>query len=844
MVKNSKFSNKYALKIIRFYNYKKLLHVKKSRFLFKFISLLIMFLILNMNLYSQVAKLVAFRESFNTGLLYIDTHKPYKALETFIQLKTVKKEDILYNTDPKYEENLKSFKHLQEMIDYHIAEAYLNTHEKTKAIPYIETYISNPDNAVNPNMYKVIGTLYHLNYEFYKAINSFKKYLYITNENGEYTDYCNRMIKICENGLYNIDEFDPLDLNVENLGITINSEDSESNPFISADDSILYYTSIRYFNKNNKTDSVKQIRVSYKDNGYWNKPEIVEVPEIKGNISLAGLSPDGKQLFFAIAYGTNTDLYLGHISNNKCSKLLKLPDKINTMYSERSASITPDGLEMYFSSNRPGGYGGYDIYKVVLDNNGNWNEPINLGAAINTAFDEDAPFIHPNKKLLYFSSKGHNTIGGFDIFKTELDNNKKWSDVKNIGIPVNNTEDNIYFTLSASGQNGYFSVAKDEKMKNRDIYSISYKENIPLTLLKGTIYGGNKPVSANIRVIDKDTEKEIHYVYNPAPLTGEYFMILPPGKHYDIIFEAKGYIPQLISIYIPNQTYFYVLFQNIQLKNTDILSRAKSQEIMVLNSFYDCFSSRNKDYSQLTNLMQRIVNSTDNSFENKGELQDLTPGQNFAVNATLGNMISNALQKPNSAIANIVSETTNYNDLYTSSYFYASKINRSKLHLTIIGNDSIYTAPPIWAVNNDPHPIFKNMYKKKQATLTTPNTNYMKDLIFTYPLYFDKNSSEIRRKYNDALQQIADLLIDNKRSIKIEIDAYSNSAENRDPNSTLQKNRANAIIRHLQNLQAPVEATPEDIKSFWEVGDSDKQDEREFRKVDIKVFQLLEATKI
>ncbi|HCQ28669.1 MAG TPA: hypothetical protein DIU39_00170, partial [Flavobacteriales bacterium] len=223
-----------------------------------------------------------------------------------------------------------------------------------------------------------------------------------------------------------------------------------------------------------------------------------------------------------------------------------LPKEINSKYTEIAAAISPDGNAIYFASHRPGGYGGVDIYVSRKLPNGKWAKAQNLGPTINTAFDEDFPNISPDGKTLYFSSKGHTSMGGYDIFKASWDPVKRiWVGVKNIGYPINTPEDNMNFRISENGRTGYISAVRADTKGDLDIYSVTFNEVEPkYTVLKGYIYATDstqKITEVYISVVDNETG-EVFGEYLPNPNTGRYVMILPPGN-YNLLIEADGYSP-------------------------------------------------------------------------------------------------------------------------------------------------------------------------------------------------------------------------------------------------------------------------------------------------------------
>lgn len=342
----------------------------------------------------------------------------------------------------------------------------------------------------------------------------------------------------------------PEDVTIQNIGDSINSEYPEYVPLITADQNQLFFTSRRPVDKKSKLDPTGQyyesVFYAINKNGVW-----AEAEEVKGSINTprhdacVGLSPDGKRMFL---FKTNSNLVGGDLYESKeingfWSVPLKLTDKVNGEYSiERSASISLNERVLYFSSNREGGYGGFDLYRVVLLPNGEWSEAMNLGPQINTAYDDDAPFIHPDENTLYFSSKGHNGMGGYDVFKTTLGESGQVGDIINLGYPINTTTDDIYFVISANGNTGYYSSAKKGGFGDQDIYTINYLEkSLKQSVVNATIpeiVGAN--LVAKVSLLDYKSE-EIVGIFSPRADDGSFIFLVDPNVKYKLVIEVEGF---------------------------------------------------------------------------------------------------------------------------------------------------------------------------------------------------------------------------------------------------------------------------------------------------------------
>jgi len=764
-------------------------------------------------------------------------------------------------------------------LNYNIGICYLNTvFDKHKAIAYLEKSISANNFEVPPQTYLEIGKLYHQDYNFDKALLYYNKYLFYAPKDDLFLNYAKRMVNVCNNAKTLI--ADSLDVSIMNLGKPINTFYSEYSPYISADESSLFFNKVTYINKNYlnegiKNDSVTVIMVSHLKDTIWSEPEKIKIITKLKNpvITLEGVTPDGQNLFISITTGTKSDLYTCTLNGNNCDNVTKLPEGINSDYWEGRVSQTSDGTELYFSSNRPGGYGKKDIYKIKKDKNGNWeNNAINLGPAINTFFDETSPFIHPDNKTLFFSSQGHMAIGGFDIFKSVYKDNK-WSYSDNIGYPINTTKDDLYFVLSANGKSGYFSSSVNNKYENHDIYKVTLKKSIPLTLVKGTILAGNppKPTTAQIKVLDKETNKKVKYIYNPNPNTGKYLMIFPPGKNYDMIINAPGFLPQLVNIYVPDQTYFYELYQEIILNRVNALGKKLGEKIIVNNTFYDIYKTvaadtvlldkdttavnetKTKDYNQLLLLIEDIINTTDTvgieildeEINLSEDIKDNTQKKDYNK---LFSLVEKAINTTDSVSLMILDKNTMYDEKTTQTYFYAENEKENDLVPTIIGSDTIYTTPPVSTENEDLNSPWPKVLQKTEDNNKVTETSSLdfrtakpnnRKLIYTSYIFFNDNDAAVKQKYFKELMQISELLVNNPK-IGIMIIGYTDTRGDKIYNLKLSNKRVNAVMNYFIDQGVP--ANKAILKGVGESKSGDEKTEldRKFnRRVDIQVFELV-----
>lgn len=288
----------------------------------------------------------------------------------------------------------------------------------------------------------------------------------------------------------------------------------------------------------------------------WTKSESIGAPtNTPQNEGAQNYSVDGRYMFL-VACDRNTsvggcDIYYSIKRGSTWSPAINCGKPLNTQYWESTPSFSPSGDEIFFSSNRPGGLGGQDIWvaKVKILDNGKlqFSEPRNLGAPINTPEDDFCPFIHADNKTLYFSSKGHAGLGGYDIFYARRDEKGKWTYPKNLGYPINTHRDEIGFCVSAQGEKAYMSsngILKNARGK--DIYEISLPEDKRperMDYYNGKLIDAstNKPIQAHVEVYRLEDDKTVFQSVTDE-MTGEFQAYLPEDKDYGYNISKKGYI--------------------------------------------------------------------------------------------------------------------------------------------------------------------------------------------------------------------------------------------------------------------------------------------------------------
>ncbi len=409
--------------------------------------------------------------------------------------------------------------------------------------------VSNLSSNPQPEAKYYLAKIYHKQKNFNQAISLLESYKKIDIKQRFFSDtesdyllaQCNTAKTLIAQAHLSI---------IKNMGPNINSIYDDYVPIVMPDESALFFTSKRKGSSNNKKNGdnnyFEDVYVSKKMDSVWKKAENIGFPiNTENNDACVAISPDGQRM---IIYRTSTDglsgdLYLTRMGKHDHWEALKiLGNEINSDYIETSACFSNDTNEIYFTSNRPGGFGGRDIYRIKKLPDGRWAMPFNLGPTVNTAYDEDAPFLHPDGITLYFSSKGHNSMGDFDVFKSILNNEtNQFSAAENLGYPINDVDNDIFFVLSVDGKRGYYSSVKKGTLGGSDIFEIDtrFGDN-DLIVKQGVVYLENSPAKVKVSLVDLESN-EIIGDYFSNSTTGKFILVLNPLKAYKLEIEEDGY---------------------------------------------------------------------------------------------------------------------------------------------------------------------------------------------------------------------------------------------------------------------------------------------------------------
>jgi len=343
----------------------------------------------------------------------------------------------------------------------------------------------------------------------------------------------------------------PVQAKIENLGKIINSEENDTHPVLTADESVMYFTSQRKGSTGERRtingELYEDIWFSEKVNGQWTNPRNVGMPlNTIGHDFVLALSADGQTMYLYNSSHNGGDIFVSYLMGNVWTKPRPLSYMVNSNYWDAQACISADGNTIIFASERPGGYGGRDLYWSKRKPNGDWEVAKNLGNVVNSPLDEASPFLHPDGKTLYFSTQ-HNSMGGLDIFKSTLQEDGTWTTPVNLGYPINSGGDDTFFVINPSGTVGYFSSTREDpnQVGKRDIYRIMFEksEGNKVITLSGLVKDKetSEPLEADI-VLEDNEKNQIIAQFKSNSATGKYIVVLPAGKNYGISVRKNGYL--------------------------------------------------------------------------------------------------------------------------------------------------------------------------------------------------------------------------------------------------------------------------------------------------------------
>lgn len=567
---------------------------------------------------------------------YKEAFKHYEQGDAFMQAYPPDWRQAIAEYKKAYEFNPKSAD-----LNYKMGLCYFNFDKYKMKDYFMAAYQLKP--TVAPDVLYYIGLSHHIEGEWNKAIDYYNQFATsVGNAPDMQKLKTNAFKKVqeCKNGMELEDK--KARVWIDNVGGEVNSKYPDYAPVISADEAIMVFTARRPDNEDMAPDGggyFEDLYISTRENGVWSKSKNMGKPlNVQGqHDATIGISPDGHQLFVYNDKKGNGDIYISTKEDGSWSKPEQLGKNINTDYHEPDASLSFDGKRLYFTSNKPGGFGQHDIYYSDWDEEKErWGPAVNIGDVLNTPYEERSVFIHPDGETMYFASTGHNTMGGYDLFYSKLVDGK-WTTPVNLGPPLNTPDNDVQLVVAGNGRYGYMSSYREGGYGEKDIYLITFlgpekppmltnednliasiakpvKEKIKepelivegsnMAILTGIITDAEtkKPIKAQVVLVDNEKNKVIAE-FNSDSETGKYLVSLPGGSNYGIAVKKDGYLFHSENFQIPKESGFKQYKKDVELKKVKV-----GESIVLRNIFYDYakYSLRDASINELERLIQLL----------------------------------------------------------------------------------------------------------------------------------------------------------------------------------------------------------------------------------------------
>lgn len=751
------------------------------------------------------------------------------------------------------EKNIHSSLIEEKDLSYKIAYCYYTSDsDKDKSIPYFLNYFKLSDDVYEPHYY--LGKVYQLADRNDEALDQFLQFKKLVEADSAFApDIIGVVLKVINRDIAccNYSKFlmaHPIKAVVQNLGDSINTSFSEYAPVINATEEKLVFTrrspettgrqispdgdyfedvyecdilegklmkSVNY--DSSMTSGFKNTLLDFKFSTPKNLGKNINS---KGHDAGVAFSYDSKKLFIY----KNLQVWVSELQNNiwqPSHKINELAEVINTRFFEPSISLSKDENEIYIASEQPGGFGGLDLYKSVKIN-GVWSTAENLGPAINTAEDEDSPYIDPNSKILYFSSKGHSSMGGFDIFKSEYDG-KIWSQPSNIGYPVNSAGDDIFFSMPLKYNRAYYSSNKAGGKGKMDLYRVTFADERPsFAEVRGLVLKGDKfvPTNSSITLLDPVTKAEISH-HESDSILGDYLLLVPHGVKNLMKVETPGFAPVIREFEIPEKVDFFQFYQEIHhVYIKDKNGNNVGQVVSLLSAkndaaLSDSLAKNNGVLSGKPNSYEPIKNVNDSVYDNfvqdvKFFYSEDSIAKLLLVDTTIlssfkeGSEISFAMSNEGKIEQLTEQKTQSQTNSNNTKNVTVVNSNKPRFVPQELGLPSAYTKATKVSLNK------KTKYIELKSTTTSDsltkaftvdsstvkNNSVDIEKVTRIVLLFDYNKITLQNEFIDMLNVVVDFMKKND-SFRFEISGHTDSKGEEVYNYKLSLARADAVKKYM-----------------------------------------------
>jgi outer membrane protein OmpA-like peptidoglycan-associated protein/tetratricopeptide (TPR) repeat protein len=792
----------------------------KSGFKATFVALFLTLTIFNSNAQTSEKEQVLARKA-NVKYSFYDYNK---ALPLFLELLKMDSTNFSYN--------------------YKAGVCYLKSNlETAKSVKYLEAARKGKaiTDGASYDFFYYLGTAYHLTNKFDEAIEAYNLAKTFPNAVDSLLD---QGITQCELGKKLMQA--PSDAKVFVLGKNVNTIYPDYSPIMLSDNSALIFTSTRKGSTGDKKsieggDYYEDIYVSKNTvintsgNSNVALPDFAKAKNIgssintKSNDALISTSADGRAL---IVYRKNklfqSDIYNGKFGN---PKRLKLP-VLNKLDITPSLFFTTDGSTLYFVSSRPGGYGGKDIYKSIKQDDGKWGLPVNLGPVVNSSMDEESPFFDSETNTLYFSSQGHNSIGGYDVFKTKLTKDDNWLQPESMGYPINSGTDDIFYMYNRWDNTGYFSTMRADGVGNYDIYMVRFIQPIKVALY--ATYSGNlMPKNLKIKILGPEQKDSMQVSVNQKnevtyKSNKQYKMLIPRYNSDSILDTLRFKTPESLSdfsayqeinfepvknnkgLLIGYKTSVYNVFFDME-KEIEKTGLRKTQSFLAKFPFCRTIKpsmqiyakdklTKEEEYSAFVRSIKpdhknfKIYSQTSyidtSSFELIYKIQDSIAAAEEKTSAYLKTMDTNPQDA--SSVKNEKSKTANVNEIKED-----NSNTKKQAELKAAEKNTKEDRGATVNTKSKTEDKKSESSSSEKAKVSSSNNNFG-------VIYFSPVSSEVDKKHEEEIMKAAEYMKQNKKAL-LEIRGYSDATGNEEFNTVLSEDRALAVKRMLMAQGIPSE---------------------------------------
>ncbi len=511
------------------------------------------------------------------------------------EAETFEKAEVMFK-DENYLDALVEYEKIEKdnpeetIIIFRLGVCYLHLASQIKkALQYLEKI--DKVKLPHENVEYYLAQAYHKNSKYQDALTHFEAFNKNKNADKELKKQSEKYILNCTNGVELSKNMLPYI--IKNIGAPINTIASEYAPVITSDESYMMFTysgskSIgglqEPFNnpKSKYGEYYEDVFYTVKNSsGNWEEPKQLTSPiNNEQNNSAVSISSDGQKLFlFNSIPGELGSISFSNLFGDEWTTPEMVAGGVNIDSQNGNISLSSNQKVMIFASERAGGFGGIDLYSAQLMNDFSWGNVKNLGPEINTSEDEHGPFLHPSGQFFIFSSKGHNSVGGYDLFKCLSITDSTWKKPENMGLPLNTPLDDLFYVISGDGKHGYYSSGKAGGFGEQDIYMTTpsiFGVNIYLAQLKGNVTLNDEPVFCEIKITTKNNPDYILELKSNE-VTGKYLVDLEPGNEYLISYTVAGLAPQTRALDATKLNEFKAYEINVQFYKKDIAAVIKLQ---------------------------------------------------------------------------------------------------------------------------------------------------------------------------------------------------------------------------------------------------------------------------